>query len=76
MDNTPTGTGSRVYREPMTLPDMLSVDELAEQLGCAPDEAVALIRRVGPKDVLRTEDRRFLIPAGAVEQLRAALAES
>lgn len=55
--------------------DLLTVQELAEQLGCAPDEALALVRRVGPRGVVRTNDRRFLIPAGVVELLRASMAQ-
>ena len=55
-------------------PDLLSVEELAERLACAPDEAVALLRRVGPRGVVRTNDRRFLVPAEAVDELRAAVA--
>lgn len=50
----------------------MSVNQLAEQLGCAPDDALALVRRFGPRGVVRTADRRFLIPTAAVEQLRAA----
>lgn len=52
--------------------EFMSVDQLAEQLGCSPDDALALVRRVGPRGVVRTADRRFLIPTGSVEQLRAA----
>ena len=52
--------------------EFMSVVQLAEHLGCAPDEALALVRRVGPRGVVRTADRRFLIPKAAVEQLRAA----
>ncbi len=52
--------------------ELLSVDQLAERLGCAPDVALALVRRVGPRGVVRTADRRYLVPAEAVEQLRAA----
>ncbi|MBK5305055.1 MAG: hypothetical protein JJD92_00050 [Frankiaceae bacterium] len=54
--------------------DLLSVDQLAERLGCAPDEALALVRRVGPRGVVRTNDRRLLVPSGAVDELRAAVA--
>ncbi len=50
----------------------MSVNQLAEQFGCAPDDALALVRRFGPRGVVRTADRRFLIPTAAVEQLRAA----
>lgn len=57
----------------MSAEDMLSIDQLAEQLGCAPDEALAVVRRVGARGVVRTNDRRFLVPAAAVEQLREAL---
>lgn len=64
---------TQAYPEPVDQPrELLSIDQLAEQLGCAPDDALALVRRVGPRGVLRTADRRFLIPAAAVEQLRAA----
>lgn len=56
----------------MTLPDMLSVDELAQQLGLEPAEALALVRRVGPPGVIRTNDHRFLIPAASVPALLAA----
>ena len=52
--------------------EFMSVDQLAEQLGCAPDQALALVRRVGPRGVARTADHRFLIPKVAVERLRAA----
>mgnify|MGYP000459843757 CR=1 FL=1 len=48
-----------------------NVYQLAEQLGCAPDDALMLVRRVGPRGVVRTGDRRFLIPTAAVELLRA-----
>lgn len=48
-----------------------SVYQFAEQLGCALDDALALVRRVGPRGVVRTADRRFLILPAAVEQLRA-----
>lgn len=50
----------------------MSVDQLAEQLGCAPGDVLALVRRVGPRGVVRTADRRFLIPTVAAEQLCAA----
>jgi hypothetical protein len=64
---------SRAYPERVEPPpEFMSVDQLAEQLGCAPDDALALVRRVGPRGVVRTADRRFLIPTEAIEQLRAA----
>lgn len=62
-----------LYPVSMT-PDLLSVDQLAERLGCAPDKALALVRRVGPRGVVRTNDRRLLVPSGAVDELRAAAA--
>jgi hypothetical protein len=72
VDDTPPPPG-RAYAERVKKPaEFLSVDQLAEQLGCAPDDALALVRRVGPRGVVRTADRRFLIPTAAVEQLRAA----
>lgn len=58
----------------MSVAEMLSVEQLAERLDCAPDEAVALVRRVGPRGVVRTNDRRFLVPEAAVELLRATMA--
>lgn len=61
------------YPDPVDDGEYLSVQRLAEQLGCAPDDALDLVRRVGPRGVIRTADRRFVIPATAVEQLRAAL---
>lgn len=61
------------YPDPVDDGEYLSVQQLAEQLGCAPDDALDLVRRVGSRGVIRTTDRRFLIPATAVEQLRAAL---
>lgn len=74
MDHSPPPP-SRAYPEQVEQPaQFLSVDQLAEQLGCAPDDALALVRRVGPRGVVRTADRRFLIPTSAVEQLRAASA--
>lgn len=48
----------------------MNVYQLAEQLGCAPDDALTLVRHVGPRGVVRTGDRRFLIPTAAVERLR------
>jgi hypothetical protein len=54
--------------------ELLTVEQLAEQLGCAPDDALALLRRVGSRGVVRTSDRRFLVPASAIEELRAASA--
>ena len=63
----------RAYPERVEQPaEFMSIDQLAEQLDCPPDVALALVRRVGPRGVVRTADRRFLIPAAAVEQLRAA----
>ncbi|MGI8537226.1 MAG: hypothetical protein ACR2K2_12175 [Mycobacteriales bacterium] len=53
--------------------EYLSVQQLADKFGCAPGAALDLVRRVGSRGVIRTTDRRFLIPATAVEQLRAAL---
>lgn len=74
MDDSPPPP-SRVYPGQVEQPaQFLSVDQLAEQLGCAPDDALALVRRIGPRGVVRTADRRFLIPTSAVEQLRAASA--
>jgi hypothetical protein len=72
VDN-PTVVPPAPYPDPMN-GEHLSVQQLAEQLGCAPDVALHLVRTVGPKGVIRTADRRFVIPATAVEQLRAALA--
>lgn len=70
-DRPPSPSGA--YPERVEQPaEFMSVDQLAEQLGCAPDDALALVRRVGPRGVVRTADRRFLIPTAAVEQLRAA----
>lgn len=67
----------RAYAERVERPtEFMSLDQLAEQLGCAPDEALALVRRVGPRGVVRTADRRFLVPTAAVEQLRAASSPS
>lgn len=72
MDESPSSP-SEAYPEGVEQPpEFMSVDQLAEQLGCAPDDALALVRRVGPRGVVRTADRRFLIPTAAVEQLRAA----
>lgn len=72
MDDSPPPP-SADYLERVEKPvEFMSVDQLAEQLGCAPDDALALVRRVGPRGVVRTADRRFLIPTAAVEQLRAA----
>lgn len=72
MDDSPPPP-SWEYSERVEQPaEILSLDQLAEHLGCAPDEALALVRRVGPRGVVRTADRRFLIPKTAVEQLRAA----
>jgi hypothetical protein len=72
VDDTPPPRGSAYPERVETPTEFMSVDQLAEQLGCAPDDALALVRRVGPRGVVRTADRRFLIPAAAVEQLRAA----
>jgi Mn-dependent DtxR family transcriptional regulator len=52
--------------------EFLSVDELAERLGRSPDAVLALVRRLGPRGVVRTADRRWLIPASVVEEIRAA----
>ena len=72
MDDSPPPP-SRAYLERVEQPaEFMSVDQLAEQLGCAPNDALALVRRVGPRGVVRTADRRFLIPTAAVGQLRAA----
>ncbi len=72
MDNPPPASEPS-YPDRVDHGEYLSVQQLAEQLGCAPDDALALVRRVGPRGVIRTADRRFLIPASAVEQLRTAL---
>jgi hypothetical protein len=58
----------------MSSADLLSIDQLAEQLDCAPDVAHALVSRVGARGVVRTNDRRWLVPADAVDQLRGSLA--
>lgn len=72
MDDSPPPS-SWAYSDRVEQPtEFMSVDQLAEQLGCPPDDALALVRRVGPRGVVRTADRRFLIPTAAVEQLRAA----
>ena len=64
---------SRAYPERVEQPaEFMSIDQLAEHLGCAPHDALALVRRVGPRGVVRTANRRFLVPTAAVEQLRAA----
>lgn len=62
----------QAYRRLVTQPEHLTVDQLAQQLSCTPGEALALVRRVGPRGVLRTTDSRFLVPVAVVEQLRAA----
>lgn len=73
MDDSPPPPPTSAYPERVEPPaEFMSVEQLAEQLGCAPDDALALVRRVGPRGVVRAADRRFLIPAAAVEQLRAA----
>ena len=67
MDDSPPPPGW-AYPERVEQPaEFMSVDQLAEHLGCAPDQALALVRRV-----VRTADHRFLIPKAAVERLRAA----
>ena len=72
MDNAPPGPPS-IYPEPVADADYLSVQQLAERLGCAPDDALALVRHLGLRGVIRTADRRFLVPTRDVEQLRAAM---
>ena len=74
MDDSPPPL-SRVYPGQVEQPaQFLNIDQLAEQLDCTPDNALALVRRIGPRGVVRTVDRRFLIPTSVVEQLRAASA--
>ncbi|MDP3711912.1 MAG: hypothetical protein Q8R60_05440 [Mycobacteriales bacterium] len=72
MENLPTAAPALYPERVEETTEFLSVDELAERLGCSPDDAFALVRRLGPRGVVRTADRRWLIPAAAVEEIRAA----
>ena len=67
----PGDAGGDEYREAMR-PGMLSMEQVAERLACAPAEALALVRRVGPRGVVRTNDRRLWVPSAALDELRDA----
>ena len=67
----PREAGRPPYPGFMTEP-LLSVDQVAEHLGIAPDAVVALIRGPeAPLGIVRTADRRFLIPESVLPELAA-----
>lgn len=74
MENGPQPLAANYVEWVEETAERLSVDELAERLGCSPEDALALVRRLGPRGVVRTADRRWLMPAAAVEEIRAASA--
>jgi hypothetical protein len=57
----------------MTVRGYLTSAEVAEQLELDENAAIQLIRRVGPRDTLRLNDGRLLVPAARLDELRKAL---
>lgn len=58
---------------PQAMPaQLLTVQDVAEQLHVTPDVALELIRKHAPVGTIRTNDRRFLLPAERLPDLREA----